>query len=360
MAHIFKIKSVVSQLKKVLFSNKKTGIIVLTHKEKRWAENDPDALNIIREINKDYFIGIHYGHRMEGMHKSDFEDFCMGAKSVVEFAGPEPLRIPLNSRAFTPSFFKNMGIPKFYDVINISRNITLKKLDVFLNAVRNIYDEGYDYKFLLIVPTSENETNDGNFFLDIVEKYNTMFSRKERENFTLIRLSGEHGFLGISPLTIAYLYNSSKIFSLPSPGEGESRVIHEALLCGLPIVCYNKLYGGGRDYLDESNSLQFDSYEKVAETFVEAIKNYPSFRVDSDSLSHELSENYSIENLHPYFEMLFKNENAHYDRKLDNIDYLNLRLPGHYTDVPWKSKTSNTPTADILSIEQLITFKALL
>lgn len=360
MAHIFKIKAETSHLKKALFGHKKTGIIVLTHKEKRWVENNPLALNIIREINQDYFIGIHYGHRMEGMHRSDFEDFCMGAKSVVEFSGLEPFRIPLNSRAFTPSFFRNMGIPKFYDLINISRNITLKKLDVFLNAVREIYDQGYDYKFLLIVPTSENEVDDGNFFLDIVEKYNHMFSRKERENFTLIRLSGEHGFLGISPLTISYLYNSSRIFSLLSPGEGESRVIHEALLCGLPVVCYSGLYGGGRDYLDESNSLQFDSYDKVAETFVKAIKSYPSFSVDSNALSRELSENYSIENLHQYFETLFNNEKVNYDHELENLDYLNLRLPGHFTDVPWKLTDSNVPTADILTIEQLNKFKALL
>lgn len=356
MAHIFKNKKESSFFSKALGIKNKTGILIFTHKEKRWINQNPNIQNQIIELHKSFYIGVHYGHRMLDEQKASYEDFCMGANSVVEFSSTSPFRIPLNSRAFTPSFFKKMNAPKFYDIINISRNITLKKLDVFLSAVRKIYDEGKLYKFLLIVPSTESEKDDGNYFLDIVHEYNSLFSRKEREFFTLIRLSKEHGFLGISPLTISYLYNSSKIFTLLSPGEGESRVIHEALLCGLPVVCYKELYGGGRDYLTPLNSLQFDDYGKVAETFIKAIEEYDKFQVDTETLALELSEENSLLRLNEYFSKLFQIHGNEFDGNLINTDYLNLRLPAHYMDVPWKS-TNLSATADILTEEQFLTFK---
>ena len=343
MAHIFKL------------NEGSKGIIVFTHKEKNWFQENSHSINILSSLKNRYFIGVHYGHRQETTGAS-FEDFCMGADSTVSFSSNPPFRIPMNSRSFTPYFFRPLGLRKFYDIINISRNIHLKKLDVFMDAVRKIYDQGKEYKFLLIVPTSENESNNGHFFLDIVEKYNKMFTRKERENFTLIRLSGEHGFLGISPLTISFLYNSSKIFTLLSPGEGESRVIHEALLCGLPVICYKNLYGGGRDYLDSSNSLQFSDYNQVADTFIQAIENYDNFKVNTDYLFGELNEESTIEKLKVYFSNLYSRSSLSFDGNLINLDYLNLRLPAHFKGVDWDTKDPNIPTADISSFEQLEIF----
>jgi glycosyltransferase involved in cell wall biosynthesis len=184
-----------------------------------------------------------------------------------------------------------------------------------------------------------------------------MFNRKERESFTLMRLSAELGFLGISPATIAHFYKSSKAFCLLSSAEGESRVIHEALLCGLPVVCYSGLLGGGRDYLDDTNSAQFDDYSKIHLSLLDAAQKAGSkLVVDTDRLSGELSEIKTIPKLKQLFEEMYNKDGNEFDGELTNTDELNLRLPAHYLEVPWNVESGNGVTADIISKEQMTIF----
>jgi glycosyltransferase involved in cell wall biosynthesis len=276
----------------------------------------------------------------------------MGAESTVKFTGEQPFRIPFNSRAFlSKGLYPDPSIKKHWDIINVSRNAHVKRLDVFLMAIRKLYDLGYNYKVLLVVPSTTIESP-STHHIDIVEKYDMMFNKVEKNNFTLLRLSRDLGFLGISPSTIEYFYKSSKIFNLLSSAEGESRVIHEALLCGLPIVCYSGLLGGGRDYLNSENSIQFDDYNKVHESFIEGIENYSKYNVDADHLANQLREDKTLKQLKTYFSELYNN----FDGELINTDELCLRLPGHYLDVPWNIGRENSKTADIRSIEQLKLF----
>jgi len=344
MAHIFK---------KYNKETKQKGIFVITHKE-------VDIFNYIPEKLRDfYYIGVHYGSaaNLQGAQKQSYQDFCMGAESTVSFVGEQPFRIPYNSRAFTPSYFmEDKSISKHWDIINISRNANVKRLDQFLRAVRKLYDSGNMLKVLLVVPGCHNE-KPHTHFVDIVKAYESMFNRHERDLFTLMRLSPELGFLGISPSTIAYFYKSSKAFCLLSSAEGESRVIHEALLCGLPVVCYAGLLGGGRDYLNTSNSSQFTDYNEIHLSLADAAKRASNdLSVDVESLSHELSEIKTIPKLKELFKQMYNKDNNIFDGSLINTDELSLRLPAHYLEVPWNTEHGNGVTADIASKEQLTIF----
>lgn len=344
MAHIFK------------KHNKKTGqkgIFVITHKE-------VDIFNYIPKKLRDfYYVGVHYGSaaNLQGARKQHYQDFCMGAESTVSFVGEQPFRIPYNSRAFTPSYFiEDKSVSKYWDILNISRNANVKRLDQFLLAVRKLYDSGNMLKVLLVVPGCHNE-KEHTHFVDIVKVYESMFNRKERDLFTLMRLSPELGFLGISPSTIAHFYKSSRVFCLLSSAEGESRVIHEALLCGLPVVCYAGLLGGGRDYLDNSNSCQFTNYDNIHLSLADAAARAGSaLVVDVEALSEELSELKTIPKLKDLFKKMYNRDNSSFDNKLINIDELSLRLPAHYLEVPWNTEHGNGVTADIASKEQMTIF----
>ena len=331
------------------------GVIVFTHKEIGKVHS---AANQLRQK---YFLGIHYGSAANLYTSSQpWQDFCMGAKSTVSFGDDEPFRIPFNSRAFTPEYFKqDKSTPKYWDIINVSRNANVKKLHEFLKAIRKLYDKGKLYNVLLIVPSANNEKRVSHF-TDIVEVYGKLFSEKEREHFTLMRLSKELGFLGISPRTIAHFYNSSKVFTLLSDAEGESRVIHEALLCGLPVVVFAGLLGGGRDYLNETNSVQFVNYNDTYLALEAAVEDQsrlnPRLKVDVARLSDELSERRTIPKLKDMFHKLYVANGEKFDNVLINTDNLNLRLPGHYLDVPWNTPDGNGITADILSDKQLDIF----
>jgi glycosyltransferase involved in cell wall biosynthesis len=344
MAHIFK---------KHNKETKQKGIFVITHKE-------VDIFNYIPEKLRDlYYIGVHYGSaaNLRGTRKQPYQDFCMGARSTVAFLGEKPFRIPYNSRAFTPSYFiEDRSIPKYWDIINISRNANVKRLDQFLIAVRKLYDMGHMLKVLLVVPGCHNEKPETHF-VDIVKAYEQLFNREERDLFTLMRLSPELGFLGISPSTIAHFYKSSKAFCLLSSAEGESRVIHEALLCGLPVVCYAGLLGGGRDYLNDTNSEQFADYDSIHLSLLKAAKGADHHLVvDTENLSEELSEIKTLPKLKQLLEEMYNNDDNEFDGELINTDELNLRLPAHYLNVPWNTPAGNGVTADIVSKEQMTIF----
>jgi len=344
MAHIFK---------KYNKQTKQKGIFVITHKEIDVFNNLP------QEILNCYYIGVHYGSAayLYGARKQAYQDFCMGAQSTVSFVGEEAFRIPYNSRAFTPSYFsEDKTIPKHWDIINVSRNSHIKRLDDFLKAIRILYDKGNYLNVLLVVPSCHKE-KPSSHFVDIVKVYNKMFTRKERESFTLMRLSSELGFLGMSASTVAHLYKSSKAFCLLSSSEGESRVIHEALLCGLPVVCYAGLTGGGRDYLNKTNSCQFTDYSKIHISLADVSERTgKDLFVDTEKLSSELSETKTIPKLKKLFSELYARNGDFFDGQLINLDELNLRLPAHYLEVPWNTDSGNGITADVLSNQQLKIF----
>ena len=335
MAHIFK---------KPTKDNK--GIIVLTHKEK-------DIGQQLYDRYKDsYFFGTHYGGHHVRVDKLPYQDFYMGTPSVAPFVGEEPFRIPFSSRGFSPAYYRERAeVHKEWDILNISRNTNCKNLPLFLFAIRRLYDEGHKLKVLLVVPScmSESKTN---HFLELVEVYKKMFSTEEREYFTLLRLSSELGFLGISPRTIAYFYQSSKVFTLLSAAEGASRVVHEALLCGLPVVCYKGIQGGSADYLDETNSVCFNNENDVHTSLLKAVEQHDTLNTNSELLAEELREDKTLPKLKEYFKQLYTMHGQEFDGELINTNRLNHRLPGHYLDVPW----TGLPTADIKTPEQLEAF----
>ena len=338
VAHIFKQTSEAGK-----------GIVVFTHKEADWARSCPQATDALRYMRHEYLLGVHYGH-LTSKSRESWEEFCMGVESTVTFTGEPPYRIPFNSRVFTPEWFRpRPEVGKFWDVINVSRNLRLKRLDAFLLAVRRLYDRGMKSRVLLVCPTSSNETPDRNF-VDLVDAYRDMFSSQERERFTVMRLGADLDHLGISNRTVAHFYNSSKVFCLLSPHEGESRVIHEALLSGLAIVTYRGLQGGGRDYLDESNCVSFDDYERVDEALMEAVARHAELNTDPDRHADELREDRTVPRLVEYFADLCASCDLPFDAELLNIDRVALRLPAHWDDVPWRGEG---PTADIRSVEQL-------
>ena len=56
------------------------------------------------------------------------------------------------------------------------------------------------------------------------------------------------------------------------------------------------------------------------------------------------------------FHKLYVANGEKFDNVLINTDNLNLRLPGHYLDVPWNTPDGNGITADIVSDKQLDIF----
>lgn len=365
MAHIFKLPE-----------NGNKGIIVFTHKEiaffqKFFKQTRFDWANKLQsrfvkrytlkryfkgeleQLRKDFFIGMHFGHFHKDYPKLPYVDFYMGSEGTVLFKEPV-FRIPLNSRNFIPTIFQDLGFErKYWDIICVAKANVLKKMDEQLKAFRRIYDLGHKYRILLLVPPSVTR-DPKKVYVDLEDDYYRMFNKDERDLFTLMSLRDNLSFLGLPQTTLVEFYNNAKVFTLYSQREGESRVISEALLCGLPVVVKDNLIGGGRDFLNESNSVMFKTYEASHEALIHAVEHYKDLKPDTADLIESTREDASLKKLNGYFEQLYRQHGQHFDGKLINQDSLDFRLPGHYLDLEWGR--GRLLSADILSNKQYKTF----
>lgn len=284
----------------------------------------------LETLRSSYFIGIHWGMFAENVETPDWVDFHMAAKGTASFKG-EPFVIPLNSANFTPKIMAPQAVEKYWDIICVAKNDNKKKYDELLCSVRKIYDAGFEYKILFVVASNLYEPA-SRYYSSLLSDYNSNFSAAERELFTIIKTHPETGFQGFSYTFLSRLYNSSKVFTLFSQKEGASKAIKEAQLCGLPVVVKSDLAGGGRDFLNESNSCFFDSYESAHEALIKAVKNYESLRPDSEELARMLREDFTLDELKRYFAALYASQGRCFDGELLNTDALNRRLPAHLFD----------------------------
>jgi len=365
MAHIFK---------HPYKSNK--GIIIFTHKElqifnlkvnRRLIKNPLRILSSyflflkkISRIRKKYFIGIHYGSYHRNFKPPTWVDFNMSASGTAKFLG-DPDILPLNSANFTPLIMQNDLSPeKYWDIICVAHNTYQKKYPELLKSIRKLFDIDNKVKILFVIASGKDESDSKKYYNKIFEDYNQMFSPKEREQFTIIKTHPDTGFQGFSYTFLSYLYNRSKVFTIFSQIEGESRVVKEAQLCGLPVVVKSDVQGGMRDYLNESNSLLFDNYEEAHITLKEAIDNYDKFKIDTEYWAKELREDYSLYSLKKYLMEFYASKGLKFDEELINTDNLNRRLPAHFYDtqsVPWASDSKyRFITTDITNVFMLRSF----
>ena len=344
MAHIFKYPT-----------KENKGIIVFTHKEWPWLLNN--ATPVIKDLKNQYYLGWNQGTFFGQINLPGIVDFALTSPNMMSFPdNGKTLNIPLCDRNFLLSDFKNLNIPeKYFDVIAVSRATKIKYMPDLLKNIRKCYDKGNKFQTLIVIPISEGEKlTPEKYDRDIVETYNDLFTPEERKTVTLLRLSEELGYLGISPQTINWFYNNSKVLYIGSKSEGTCRVVHEALLGGCHIVYYKDHKGGLIDYLDKNNSVCYDNHDSIDIALSKAVKNYEYSKEKTDKHDFILSENHTQEKLSPYFKKLYKQNNQVYDGELINMNNLSLRLPAHYDGVPWTDNSQ--ATTDILTIERLTNF----
>lgn len=374
MAHIFKHPK-----------DGQKGMVVFTHKEMRYfyanhpyfsaptgrierlsklvkkpkKEINPEVSETLIKIKENYIIGVHFGWIHENYPSLDLVDFYMGSPTTVSFEDPASAYfIPLDGSSFIPAFF-HLENPKthhkLWDIIMVSRDVRWKNLDIFLKTVRKLYDNGNRLNVLLIVPSGAKDTDEHVTYTELLKDYDQMFSYDERESFTVLKTHPNMPFLGLAQKQVAHFYHLSKVFALFSESEGGSRVISEALLAGLPVVVKSNLTGGGKDFLNEKNSVFFDEFEQADEALLKAVNNWETLNTDNQEVCDLTHEDNSIDRLKGYFSKVYERVDQNFDGELLNLDRLSFRLNAHWHDgLPWAASKFKSP--DVSTKEQFDLF----
>lgn len=375
MAHIFKHPK-----------NQNKGIIIFSHKEWRAFSGNKLTRNldripmlanrvddsprgffraVIEKIAKHYFIGVHFGGYQfryqldKSAFTTPYADFVLSVESTLPNLDSGIHRIPLNCRNFIPATFRDNQRQKQWDFVTVGRDVNFKNYPKLFESIKRVLSVDGNASFLLIVPSqikmkagAENS---------LVKLFSSTFSKTEQKQIAFLYLHPELD-VGMNQNQLIKFYNLSKVFMLFSTqietrfftyGEGDSRVISEALCCGLPVVCSDSLKGGGKDFLNASNSVIFDDYEDSHLALLEARDKFSDGIKDAPE---EITrEDFTLNQLKQYFSEFYASKNQHFDGELINTDHLDVRIPSHYSHVPW-SIDPLAPTSDLLSKQQFNLF----
>jgi glycosyltransferase involved in cell wall biosynthesis len=327
------------------------GILVFTHKEKYIFESYSSILiPIFAGIKQSYVAGMHWGFFQPNNQNFDLIDFHLATKSAVEFKDQNSSKIiDMVSRNFIPDYLEPSSKKPIYDILYIGRLSKVKRVHEILDVFKRLSNIDVDFSALLILngPGTPNRLN-SSFDTKSVEYYENYF--KHMKNVTFVYQNNKFDLF--PHVILKDIYNYAKCFTLFTQREGESRVIHEALMCGTPVVVREDLKGGGRDYLDETNSFQFGTLDEAVEIFTE-IAESEDVGFDPSYLRQSLSAEYTTDQLEAELRDVFDSLGEPFEGQIDT-ENLEFKLPGHVATLPdgIGSDTSN----DLRNLMQLYRF----
>lgn len=311
------------------------GVLLFTHKERAFFRDELPILNDrFERLRGRYILGMHWGSYHEEVGATPYIDFHLACPGTVKFReDANARRIPMCSRDFTPMHFQPMDIPKRWDILSIGHPIHAKKMAELLDVIRMCYDEGKMLDVLLICAIPDPPCELGSKWeTEFFEKYHSLFSKSEREHIHLgTPVEADFDDKPLQPIpnqVLPYMYNASRGFTLFSQQEGESKVIHEALLCGTPVVVREDLRGGGRDYLDDRNSIQFSTLTEARDAFISLAERSEKVAFDPAYLRPHICEEYTVDKLEKAITTIFEELDEPYYGEIEKAN-LALKLPSH-------------------------------
>lgn len=334
------------------------GIIIFTHKERAMIDPKfPLVEASLQALSQRYVIGMHWGWHHVNVEPIPFIEFHLAGKGTLSLKQPTDIpHIPMCSRNFLSDCFRPIpDIEKQWDILMIANRRRSKYVDQFFKVVKEILKARPETTVLVISACpSKEELNPVWDYIEMEDDYQAIFTSDEQKRVTLMALEGKNG-TPISQEELARYYNKSKIFTLFSDVEGESRVISEASLCGLPVVVKGWLKGGGLDYLDDNNSKTFHSLEAAPQVFLELLDKINDYRFDVESLQQDLCEKHTAAKLKTYMLSLFNDKMITFKGDCDLTGLAN-KLPGHlYLTLPekWRLPSSNDLNSPVSAIQYM-------
>lgn len=300
------------------------GVVTFTTQERdKLIFSSNDIANSINKLREKYIIGLHHNWHDYNFTYNPFFDFSMAGEEDLKDKST-PL-ITLDACNFIPEEYKPGSGEKFWDIIYVTRAVYFKRVKLFLNTIKKMYQEGNKYRVLLVVCIPPEDRDPVN----IVQEYMNLFNSEERRLFSLIPLEHDYPFC-LDSKTIAFLYRSSKVFVHFASDERRCRVVGNAAATEMPIVCMPDPASIIPKALQKPPYVYIVEGEDYAKSIKKALEDYS----EENDLS-EISKYFSVRNTREEL----KEQLSHYlkitkDKILDssiNYNNLDIRLGRHHS-----------------------------
>jgi glycosyltransferase involved in cell wall biosynthesis len=305
------------------------GIVVFTHKERFLLDERISELDEqLQRLKEAYVVGMHWGIYQSNIDPVPYVDFHLARPNTVSFTDEDEIRrIPLASYNFIPERFREMNLGKNWDLITVAHPTRRKRNYELLKVIRRMYDDGNKIDVLFIcgkAPSNKGPNWDYEFF----ERYETDFTQEEQRHIEIATPVRDEDLFPIPNSLFPYFYNASTVSALFSRVEGNPKVLHEALLCGTPVMVRSDLKGAGMDYLTENNAEIVDDLTEAKKVLTDMVTNSQRYNFDSEELRKRICVSHTAEKLEVAIRSVFDELGEPFEGELRTRD-LWKKLPSH-------------------------------
>jgi glycosyltransferase involved in cell wall biosynthesis len=216
------------------------GVITFTTQERdRFISGAPRVEKAIGRLRRSWLVGLHHNWHDFAFRYNPLFDFSMaGEADLIERDGRPFALVPMDACNFSPLDFHPPapGGEKFWDVLTVARPVFFKRLPLFLETIRRLYDRRLLVRVLCICPLPPYRRSDRKtIFYELEQRHQAMFTAEERKYFNLWVPRHDYPF-PLDLTTLAHLYRASRVFVHTANDERRCRVAAYAWSSGLPVV----------------------------------------------------------------------------------------------------------------------------
>jgi hypothetical protein len=312
-------------------TNDSPGVVSFTTQEEQVIRNDPKTLLAYKSIRDRFLTILHHNWHNYNFKPDDLFDVHMaGEDDLRVINGFQIHQIPMDACNFVRPEFRPSTTEKMWDVFFAGNPVFFKDPISFLNAIRDIYNQGRLIRVLYICPMPDYSFFDRKTVVyDIRKIYESMFNQEEQMLFNMVNLYHNYPRF-FDRETLAHFYKSSKVFIHTAPEERRCRVAGYAWATGNPVVgksCVGSLLPDRLRkppyfYLVKKN-------EDFAPQLLKALDEYDAAPQPDSNTVREFNSTYTVPKLEGYLRVEFARKGWSYSGKIlsKNLDH---RLGRHH------------------------------
>lgn len=323
-------------------NGKHKGILSVTTSELDQVTYRGQLIEDILGIKHLYYLGLHHNwHPVDFEISGEFDFHFLESKDALFLKGVQNL-LEMDACNFTPAYFSNKKNSPVWDLLIVGRTANFKRPFKTLETVRELFDRGHLLKVLWICPMDFENTDDK----AVAEGYEKLFSRSEKELFTLLNPRSNFPFT-FSRQELSMFYLSSRSYVHFADVETRCRVAAYAFCAGIPVIGHSLI----ANILTEELAIEPTFYEVRDDDYVASILkavNEP-MKSDQSGCMNILSERSSINRLVANLNHCL-NPRQEFTTTQFFSNNLDIRLGAAHSG----NETSNSYGIDLLAFIQLL------